>query len=129
MDSGRLHQVLREWRPDFVGISVRNIDDVLIRKQETFFGELAELSAAIRAEASCPVILGGSGFSIFPKQLLELAQADFGIAGPGEAGLLRLISALKNGTDYSGIPGLVFRKDGKVIVNGEIGRASCRERV
>lgn len=118
MDSGRLLQVLREWHPDFVGISVRNIDDVLIRKQETFFGELAELTAAIRVEASCPVILGGSGFSIFPKQLLELAQADFGIAGPGEAGFLRLISALKNGTDYSGIPGLVFREDGKVIVNG-----------
>jgi radical SAM superfamily enzyme YgiQ (UPF0313 family) len=113
----RLAETLRSWRPDFVGISLRNIDDVLIRQRETFFDELASLGGNIRRHTAAPIILGGSGFSIFPRQLLELAGADFGIAGEGEAGFLLLINALKSGGDCRGIPGLVYRQDGEIKVN------------
>src|SRR5260370_26496231 len=44
IDGDRFETVLSETRPDLVGISVRNIDDVLIRKRETFFHELGSLS-------------------------------------------------------------------------------------
>jgi len=33
----RIEDVLTRYKPDFIGISLRNIDDVLIRKRETFF--------------------------------------------------------------------------------------------
>jgi radical SAM superfamily enzyme YgiQ (UPF0313 family) len=113
----RLAETLERFRPDFVGISLRNIDDVLIRQREKFFDELVSLQTTIRQHTSAPVILGGSGFSIFPEQLLELAGADFGIAGEGETGLVKLIEALNHGGDFAGIPGLVYRKGGKIIVN------------
>ena len=35
----RLDEVIDSYRPDFVGMSLRNIDDVLIGKQETFFDD------------------------------------------------------------------------------------------
>jgi radical SAM superfamily enzyme YgiQ (UPF0313 family) len=54
---------------------------------------------------------------------LELSGADFGIAGEGETGLLALITALENGTDYQSIPGLVFRREGKISKNEA---APCR---
>ena len=101
----RLTETLEHFRPDFVGISLRNIDDVLIRKREKFFDELVSLKTTIRRHTAVPIILGGSGFSIFPEQLLELSGADYGIAGEGETGLLKLIEALNDGCEFSGIPG------------------------
>jgi radical SAM superfamily enzyme YgiQ (UPF0313 family) len=113
----RLAAALAEFRPEFVGISVRNIDDVLIRKQETFYEELPSLTARIHGQAHCPVILGGTGYSIFPQRLLDLAGADFGICGEGEASLVRLIASLEEGREPGGIPGLVFRRAGATAVN------------
>jgi radical SAM superfamily enzyme YgiQ (UPF0313 family) len=110
-------EVLAEFRPDHVGVSVRNIDDVLIRQRETYFSELADFCSLVRRVNPRPVILGGSGFSIFPQRLLELSGADFGICGEGEAGFVELIAALSAGGDYSHLPGLVHRRGGKIIVN------------
>ena len=113
-----LEAVLAANEPDFVGLSLRNIDDVLIRKQETYFGELTALVARVRQWRPCPVILGGSGFSIFPRQLLASSGADFGICGDGEASLVSLLEALQQGGDLTAIPGLVHRQEGEIVING-----------
>ncbi len=117
MDRPAVAGTIAEFQPDFVGISLRNIDDVLIRKRHTFFDGLSELCAEIRRRSSCPIILGGSGFSIFPKELLALSGADFGIQGEGENSVVSLVSALEHKTDYSDISGLVFRNAGRIIMN------------
>ena len=116
-DADRFTATLKQVRPDFVGISLRNIDDVLILKQETFFDHVVALSFVIRRELRCPIILGGSGFSIFPERLLEQAGADYGITGEGESAFPSLIKALETGDDYRDIPGLVFRQNGHIIAN------------
>lgn len=112
-----LAEVLREFRPDFVGVSLRNIDDVLILKKQTYFNNLAEVCATIRHENPCPIIVGGSGFSVFPKKLLDVSGADFGIQGEGETSLLALLHALREKQDYSQIPGLVYRRDNATAAN------------
>lgn len=112
-----LAEALTEPRPDLVGISVRNIDDVLIRKQETFVGHLRSLVGTIRRQWGCPVVLGGSGFSILPRELLKLTGADFGVVGEGEAALVALVEALETGRDYHAIPSLVFHEGNAVQVN------------
>jgi radical SAM superfamily enzyme YgiQ (UPF0313 family) len=115
-----LHQLvatLREFQPDLVGLGLRNIDDVLIRQKESFYDELAPHIAIIREHSRAPVVLGGSGFSIFPEKLLALTGADYGIAGEGEPGILALLDALTGGADFSRVPGLVHRYGGKIVVN------------
>lgn len=116
-DPRPLEAELQEFQPDIVGISLRNLDDVLIRRQETFFGSAAEICDTVRRVHPCPVVVGGSGFSICPERLLELSGADFGIQGEGEAGFLALLEALGDGADVSGIPGLVFRCAGRIVAN------------
>ncbi len=111
------NEVLTHTQPDYVGISIRNIDDVLIRKKEVFFADLPGLVTEFRARWGCPIILGGSGFSIFPERLLELTGADFGIAGEGERSLPALIRALESGNDYQNIPGLVYRLGKRLLAN------------
>ncbi len=113
----QLDATLESFHPDFVGISLRNIDDVIIRKQQTFFDDLPSICATIRHHNVRRIILGGSGFTIFPAQLLELSGADFGISGEGESSLTRLIQSLEEGKNWEGIPGLVHRKNGQVMIN------------
>lgn len=112
-----LGEALDRYQPDVIGISVRNIDDVIIRQRLTFYDNLPALADLIRRKLNCPVVLGGSGFSIFPGQLLALSGADFGICGEGESAFVALIAALKNGGHYAAIPGLVYRENGRIVVN------------
>jgi radical SAM superfamily enzyme YgiQ (UPF0313 family) len=112
-----IDKALTEFQPDFVGISVRNIDDVLIGQRETYFESVPALIATIRQKTGCPVILGGSGFSIFPGPLLALAGADYGICGEGEGALTALIKALETGGDLAAIPRLVYRQQGNITAN------------
>ena len=97
-----LEQALAEFAPDFIGISLRNIDDVVFRRRETYFDALIGLCRAARQKTDCPIIVGGSGFSLFPEQLLELSGADFGIVGEGESSLVSLVAALESKADPNG---------------------------
>jgi radical SAM superfamily enzyme YgiQ (UPF0313 family) len=124
-NEAQLIDILESFRPEFVGISLRNIDDVLIRTKETFFNAASTLTETIRKISKAPIILGGSGFSIFPGELLELTHADFGIAGSGESSLLSLIEALNNGGGYQDIPGLAYSDHGKTVVNAP--STGCRD--
>jgi radical SAM superfamily enzyme YgiQ (UPF0313 family) len=117
IDSQPLSAVLTEYRPDFVGVSVRNIDDVIIRKRETYFGGLEAITETVRSVNPCPVVLGGSGYSIFPERLLELTGADYGIQGDGEESFTALIAALTHGGDVKSIPSLVYRRGRELVAN------------
>jgi radical SAM superfamily enzyme YgiQ (UPF0313 family) len=108
-----------QFQPDFIGLSLRNIDDVIITARETFFGPLVDLCLELRQMTRVPIILGGSGFSIFPKELLERCGADFGIQGEGEASLISLLRALQSAGDYAKIPGLVFRQGDRIVINSQ----------
>jgi radical SAM superfamily enzyme YgiQ (UPF0313 family) len=122
-----LEEVIESFQPDFVGISVRNIDDVILRNNETFYQDLIPLCARLRRATQRPLILGGSGFSIFPRELLELSSADFGIAGEGEVTFPTLIRSLERGEPYDQIPGLVFRRGGRVVTNPPCAGAVAHE--
>jgi radical SAM superfamily enzyme YgiQ (UPF0313 family) len=104
-----LKDVLASFAPDVVGISVRNIDDVMLRQRRTFHAEAVRLCAVVRRHSPATVVLGGSGFSIFPERLMEATGADFGIHGAGARSLVGLVDALGSGQDPAGLPGLVRR--------------------
>ena len=117
----QIEDVLDEYQPDVVGISIRNIDDAIICKHETFFDNLSSLGEVVRQKTKGPVVVGGSGFSIFSREILKLTGADYGIRGEGEAGFVSLLATLKMGRDVSAIPGLVYRENGKILTNPSAG--------
>jgi len=117
LDPGNVSEWVTGFQPEVIGISLRNIDDALIQKRETFFESLIGLVRELRHHTAAPVVLGGSGYSIFPRELLEASGADYGIEGEGETPFLALIDALNNGREASGLPGLVHRRGTTVVVN------------
>jgi radical SAM superfamily enzyme YgiQ (UPF0313 family) len=117
LEQPSIEELVRDFPPDLVGISLRNIDDALIQRKQTFFNELTDLCHRFRSVSPAPIVLGGSGFSIFPAPLLARSGADYGVQGEGERPLLQLIDHLQAGTDPTAIPGLVYRRDQHVVIN------------
>jgi len=95
-----------EFQPDVVGVSVRNIDDQDMQGPTLLLEKVRPVMAAVRASCGAPVVLGGAGFSMFPRATLDFLEADFGVVGPGEEAFPRLLARLD---DPSGIPGVVVR--------------------
>ena len=67
-----------------------------------------------------PVVLGGQMVTYTPEFTLNLTGADFCIAGEGEISMLKLMNAIEKKTDFTNIPGLIFKKSGGVIQNNGI---------
>ncbi|MDL2268735.1 radical SAM protein [Desulfosarcina sp. OttesenSCG-928-A07] len=101
-----LESAIRTFMPDMVGISLRNVDTTDITRPETFMAAYCDLMSAVRRAVAAPVVLGGSGFTIFPAEAMAGLNADYGIVGEGER-LTLLLDALSNGQDPSAIEGVV----------------------
>jgi len=105
-----LADAVREASPAVIGLSIRNIDDNDAAERQSFVADAVRLVAALRGLSAAPVVLGGAGYSLFPRELLELAGADYGVVGDGEQ-LRALLAALEAGGDGRGLPGVLRRGD------------------
>jgi radical SAM superfamily enzyme YgiQ (UPF0313 family) len=112
-----LAEIIKRFNPHYIGISQRNIDDINILNSDFLARKAASTVGYIHRMTDAPVIIGGSGFSIYPEKLLEFSGADFGIAGEGERSFVELIRALSSKRNFEKISGLVYRKNGRIIVN------------
>lgn len=98
---------LERFAPNAVVISIRNIDNVSWPGSRSYLGGIRDVVAACRGKA--PVILGGSGFSIMPVELLAYLDGDYGVVGEGEEVLPRLLSALACDEPPERLPGVLVR--------------------
>lgn len=89
---------LKTFHPDFVGLSIRNIDNASYPFTRYYVNGYASLADTIRRHSPVPVFIGGSAFSIFPHELLNILGADAGVAGDGEEGMVRLCKGQKDGS-------------------------------
>ncbi|PID73816.1 MAG: B12-binding domain-containing radical SAM protein [Desulfobacterales bacterium] len=108
-DPGTSDELIREIqriRPNAVGLSLRNIDNTDWSDPRGFIGWYRHIVEAVRTAGSWPLILGGSGFTLFPDALMTSLGADWGVIGEGER-LTELLSALESGYDPSDLPGVV----------------------
>jgi radical SAM superfamily enzyme YgiQ (UPF0313 family) len=101
-----LADLLRTFRPDVVGLSIRNVDTTDIQAKTSFLEPYRQAAAQIRHDSSATLVLGGSGFTIFPDELLADLGADYGIVGEGER-LDLLLEDLEKGREPTAIDGLV----------------------
>jgi len=112
-----LADAFRSADPLAVGLTLRNLDDCYMASGAWFLPDASGWVKTIKGLTGAPVVLGGTGFSIAPRPALEATGADYGVRGDGEWPFIELLSALAAGGDVSGVPGLVFRRDGRVEAN------------
>jgi radical SAM superfamily enzyme YgiQ (UPF0313 family) len=112
--------IMKEIKPLYVGISLRNIDDTNSFTYRSFVNEYKSIVETIRKESIAKIILGGAGFTIFPKYLFEILDVDFGIVSEGEESFYQLVMSLHKNEEYENIEGLVYRSNGKININARI---------
>ena len=102
-----------------IGLSMRNFDDSSnMNEDNIFITKYKEIMNAVRTYTDKPVVIGGSGFSVFPEQMFNELNPDYGIQGEGEESLRQLILAVDKGCKPYHIEGLAYRlPDGKFHVN------------
>lgn len=113
-DEGTLAKAIEGFVPEVIGLSIRNVDTSDTTHPDAFFSNYKELVAAIRAQTAAPLVLGGSGFTIFPEAMMSELGADYGIIGEGER-LSLLLDALESGKDVPPIPGIVTQHAAAVV--------------
>ncbi len=80
--------------PGVAGLTIRQIDTVLYQNNEFFLDQIRDYVSCCKKHG-LKVILGGSGFSIMPEAVLQYTGADWGVVGPGEKALPRLLDAVE----------------------------------
>ncbi len=101
-----LKERLSSDNPDAVIISLRNLDNVTWPGAKSYLSELTELVAVCKGRI--PVIVGGSGFSLMPVEILSACNADFGLLGEGEEVLPELLDCLSKKLEPSILPGVLL---------------------
>jgi radical SAM superfamily enzyme YgiQ (UPF0313 family) len=107
-----LKETIEGFRPDIIGISVRNIDDQNMENPRFFLDPVKEIIAVCRSLSEAAIILGGAGYSIFPESALSYLGADMGIQGEGEVVFPELIERMERAASLSGLPGLYLTGHG-----------------
>jgi radical SAM superfamily enzyme YgiQ (UPF0313 family) len=107
---------LRDFDPDVVAIGLRNIQNSDYSGISTNLDYYGALLATVRAHGHATVVLGGSGFSVMPQDLMRRLRPDFGIAGEGEEPFAQLIEALATGSSSLGHIGSLYYFRGEELV-------------
>jgi radical SAM superfamily enzyme YgiQ (UPF0313 family) len=110
---------LRDHAPDLVAIGLRNIQNMDYTNITVNLDYHRRLVDTVRTHTSAPIVLGGGGFSVIPRELMESLGADYGIAGEGERAFARLLDELERPTpSLDDIERLHYRVDGTLRSNG-----------
>jgi len=93
-----------------------------VKKSQPFLVGISSLFSAYADEAvktaqmvkayhpDCKIVAGGHHPTALPRRMMESSAVDFVLRGEGEVSMALLAKALRNGSGYDDIPGLVYRK-------------------
>jgi radical SAM superfamily enzyme YgiQ (UPF0313 family) len=110
MKDKSLQQMIKEFAPDYIGFGIRNIDDITIENPHIYVDDVLEKFVRPAKEvSSVPMIGGGSGFSIYPAELMKLLALDYGIVGEGEYIFPLLIEYLEQKKDPGILQGVITK--------------------
>jgi anaerobic magnesium-protoporphyrin IX monomethyl ester cyclase len=106
----------RAFRPDAIGVSVRNIDNSDAIALRHYTPEARDVLLALRAAApAAKVIAGGAAFGVAPEALFRDLAVDYAVAGDGERASVALVDAICAGAPIEALPGLVRERNGTVV--------------
>ena len=110
-----LSATVRQFDPEIVGFSVRNIDNVVCQKTQSHLGQLASQLAIVRQQSKAKIVLGGPAITILAETALKRLDADFAILGEGEQTFPALLAAIERDQPLDRVPGVLSCQDGRII--------------
>ena len=86
-----------KFSPDVIGISIRNIDNATMLHSVYFIPAIKKIVHLCKEYTDAPIVLGGPGFSMMPKEIMNQLDVPFGIVGEGEIAFVMLLNYIEKG--------------------------------
>jgi len=114
-----VRRAIPRFRPDIVGVTIRNIDTGSGYRPEFLIGRIRrEVIEPCKRAFNGPIVIGGAAAGINGPELLAYFDLPYAVQGDGEAAMIEF--AARHGASQSlhGMPGLVIRNpDGSTETN------------
>jgi len=107
----------RNYAPDLVALSIRNVDNVAFPKSISYLPDMLTTVKALKEAGIKLIVAGGSGFTLMPVELMDRLGLNLGIVGEGEVALTELVRRIEGRLPINRLPGLVYRFGDKVHIN------------
>ena len=105
-----LIDMIMKYLPDYIGIGIRNIDNVTMQKSKWYLKEIKDnVVIPVKTYFDIPIIVGGSGVSIAPKQILDFLDVDYAICGEAEESFIKLLNTIDTCFSVTNIDGVIAR--------------------
>ena len=75
--------MVRDFKPDLVGLSLRNLDNGSYLDPQWALPVTKEVTERVRSASDAVIVCGGPAFSILPEACFGYVEPDLGIAGDG----------------------------------------------
>lgn len=99
--------ILRDFSPDILGFMMTTY----------MFPETLEWIRFLKGQLKVPVMVGGYNLRVYPRESLAHPEIDFGVVEHAYYTVPALLNELaKKEPNFEAVPGLVYKKDGKVFV-------------
>lgn len=112
-----LEKQVREFRPDVVGISLRNMKVGMPHLHtDDFEPQQKTIQLVKRVQPGVKIVAGGTAFSLYAETMMaRLPEVDFGVWGEAERRFPKLLEDLAHPEK---VPGVYYRQGDKVVYTG-----------
>jgi radical SAM superfamily enzyme YgiQ (UPF0313 family) len=100
---GDVEAAIRRFRPDVVGLSVRNLDSCDALRPVSYLPYVEQI---IRGCTGAEVVLGGPAVSQSPVEMVRRLGCRFAVSGEGELAFPAMLRAMERGDDPASVPGV-----------------------
>jgi Radical SAM superfamily/B12 binding domain len=111
---------VRDFVPDVIGISIRNIDDTGGYDIHFLLEDVKnDVIDFCKNEFSGPIVIGGPAVGISGSEMLEYFDLEYAIRGDGEAAMSEFVKRIESKQPLEGLKGLIIRREKTIIQNNE----------
>jgi radical SAM superfamily enzyme YgiQ (UPF0313 family) len=97
-------------RPKLICLSLRNIDNTAFPQTKYYLPEFRRVVDLCRQHSDAEFLVGGSGFSMVPRDVLAQLDLRYGVVGQGEQGVNDFIEYLEGKRGITEVHGLCYRE-------------------
>ncbi len=111
---------VRNFVPDVIGISIRNIDDTGGFNVHFLLEDVKnDVIDYCKKEFQGPIVIGGPSVGISGKEMLDYFDLEYAIRGDGEAVMPEFVKRIENQQPLEGLRGLIIRREKTIIQDNE----------
>ena len=115
-----IQKAVRNFIPEVIGISIRNIDDTGVYNIHFLLEDVKnDVIDYCKKEFKGPIVIGGPSVGISGREMLDYFDLEYAIRGDGEAVMPEFVKRIENQQPLEGLKGLIIRRENTIIQDND----------